>query len=80
MLFADDPGTLFTLQVEEAGSGDPQRILEVAGQLCFQARPQDVIEKDIQPLTLPPAVHIALAKTQRALLQDAFKKIGMFNL
>jgi len=37
MLFTDDPGALFTLQVEQAGSGDPKRILQVAGQLRFQA-------------------------------------------
>jgi len=37
MLFTDDPGALFTLQVEQAGSDDPKRILQVAGQLRFQA-------------------------------------------
>ena len=62
MLFADDPGAFFTLQVKQSGRGDTQGVFQIAGELIFQTGTQHAGKKDIQTFALPPAVHIAFSQ------------------
>ncbi|BAK11154.1 hypothetical protein PAJ_1074 [Pantoea ananatis AJ13355] len=78
--FADLPGPFFRLQVNQPGQRNAHDILHVMRKLLIKLMFQRPMKKHIQPLALPPAVHITFAQPQGALLQDAFKKIGMFNL
>lgn len=36
MLFADYPGTFFTLQIEETSAGNTQRVFEMMGELVLE--------------------------------------------
>ena len=49
-------------------------------QLIFKTGAQDLLEKDIQSFTLPPAVHVALSQPERTLLQYALKKKRILDL
>ncbi len=47
MLFADDPGAFFPLQVEQARGGDTQGVFQVVGELLFQTGAEHALAKKI---------------------------------
>ena len=80
MLFAHHPGAFGVLKIENPCAKHPQRIFKMGRKLIFQTGFKHIGEKQIQPFALPPAIHITFTQAQRALLQDAFIKIGVFDL
>ncbi|EGL73645.1 hypothetical protein CSE899_04927 [Cronobacter sakazakii E899] len=56
------------MQIEQTSAENTQRIFQVTWQLLFQPRAQHFSEKEIEPLALPPAIHIAFAKTEGTFL------------
>ena len=61
MLFANNPGAFFTLQIEQASACDAECIFEMVRELFFQSGAKHFVEEYIQTLAVPPAVHIAFA-------------------
>jgi len=64
MLFADDPGALFRLQIGQARGGDTQGVFQVVGEFLLQPGADHALEEYIQPFALPPTVHITFAEAQ----------------
>ena len=61
VLFADNPGAFFTLQVKQASACDAECVFEMMRELFFQPGAEHFMEEYIQTLAVPPAVHIAFA-------------------
>ena len=73
MFFADLIGAAGFLEVEQLGFEDMDRRPETFFDLMIKISPQNFINKLIQSLTIPPAIHVRFTQRKRTAAQKSWK-------
>ena len=80
VLFRNLEGPVPALPVEQTKAKEKNQESEIIAHPIFQAGTKRTVDHLVQPLAVPPAVHVRLAQAQRAITQNATEKVRVIDL